>query len=134
MTQYTVTGRTFEHRDLLKAWRGRFDQETKAWQLDLSTAQVDTLRRMVGIVVTETPPAPEPERQTFDFSELIRRIGDDEPNRAAHRNGRSAIYGDDPRWFNYFRDQNPTAFFRVLQPRRVHVLCRPATAPRTRTG
>lgn len=112
MTLYTVTGRTFDHRDLLKAWRGRFDMESKAWTVDLSAPQVATLRAKPGVVVTEARRDPEPSLSYRErLSNIIQQLEREEVATAAHRDGKSAIYGDDPRWFNYFRDQNPTAFF-----------------------
>lgn len=92
-----VTGNTFGHRDLLKAMGGRWNNADRNWQFSyLSDDQIEQLRAMVGVFVVtsklpswmteedDTPEAPRPPTQQF---------------------------GDDQSFFNYFEDQNPTAFF-----------------------
>lgn len=98
MTTVSVTGRTFEHRDLLRSLGGRFDKDARQWLFDrLTDIQLDRLRSLVGCVTNDPPP------QSFSFTAL------DIPRRAG--NSPSAIYGDDPTWHNHFADQNPSAFF-----------------------
>ena len=84
----TVTGRTFDYRDLLKSMGGRWNNADRNWQfLYLDAAQIATLAAMPGLFVVgnhATPPAIQPSTK---------------------------IIGDDPTFFNYFADQNPTVFF-----------------------
>jgi hypothetical protein len=113
-----VTGNTFPHRDLLRAWRGAWDNDAKRWEFrGLSRTQLDTLRGKVGVMVTEAnEPPPRVPRITIDdvHPDFIQSILDslDDDSQAPHiRRGPTAVYGDDERYFNYFKDQNPTAFF-----------------------
>lgn len=106
MTLYRITGNTFPHRETLKSWRARWNEEARAWEADLSSAQLATTRGWLGTIAVELP---KPEPREIDWSQLF---GDDEDEPPpAHRSGPTAVYGDDPRWLNHFRDQNPTAFF-----------------------
>lgn len=88
-TMFLVTGQTFHARHLLKEFGGRWDNDTKGWAFyHLEPAQIARLRGIPGIYLSEPPPEPA------------------EPPRAP-----TAIYGDDPTYFNYFRDKDPAVFF-----------------------
>jgi hypothetical protein len=113
-----VTGNTFPHRDLLRAWRGAWDNDAKRWEFrSLSRVQLDTLRGKVGVMVTQAdePPPRVPEITlddvSPDFIQSILDSLDDDPDPPHIRRGPTAVYGDDERYLNYFKDQNPTAFF-----------------------
>lgn len=91
-----ATGRTFEHRDLLRDMGGYWSKLNQRWQFDrLSAGELVKLRSLVGVMVTvEDDPEP------FVFAPPPPR----EPRR-------SIIVGDDPSFHNYFADQDPIAFF-----------------------
>jgi hypothetical protein len=108
----TVTGKTFELRDRLKSLGGRWNAESKGWEFhSLSPAHRRELMAHVGVVIgeksTETP-----KRIDFDTDDDTTDLGDFGKRHSQSRSpGRTNMHGDDPSWFNYFRDQNPIGFF-----------------------
>jgi hypothetical protein len=78
----TVSGRTFDHRDKLKRYGGRFDSGAGVWRFaQLTQSQIDELRATVGLIVTGDVAA------TPQF------------------------YGDDPTYHNHFAQRDVAAFF-----------------------
>lgn len=126
----TVSGRTFDHRELLKSLRGQWNNNTRVWTFDhyLSPADLARLRSLPGVVVVEHKrPATtwEPAKPTPSFREAIspdqlarvdawvrrnRHLLADE-DETFIRPKRPQIIGDDPTYFNYFADKNPIAYF-----------------------
>jgi hypothetical protein len=110
----TVSGKTFELRDRLKSLGGRWNADTKAWEFSsLSPAQRSELKAHVGVVIGEQSEA-RPEPITFDFDDDDNDVDLNDFGKGRSRSvapGRTNIHGDDPTWFNYFRDQNPIGFF-----------------------
>jgi hypothetical protein len=91
MTACTVSGNTFAHREILKAWGGSFDMRAKLWTFDtLSDDRIARLRKLVGVMVNERAAWAPP---------------------WARERGPTVIYGDDPTYLNHFADKNPPAFF-----------------------
>lgn len=115
-----VTGNTFPHRDLFKAWRGKWNNEAGRWEFaSLSSAQLDRLRKTVGLMINEcddeptydvsftAPPEPTPTLRSL-IADILAGRNDTAPVQGSRP---SVIYGDDQRWFNHFKDTDPTAFF-----------------------
>lgn len=93
----TVTGKTFDNRELLMSYNGRWNNDEKRWEFDsLLPSQLTILRATIGLIINEIP---EP-------VEIIST-----PRNRFNGSGRSIIYGDDPTYHNHFADQNPTVFF-----------------------
>jgi len=107
----TVTGRTFDHKDRLKQLGGVWDSDNKNWLFYSATPQdVEQLKQMPGCMVTgdNNTSAPRPnELKSFDAYKFIV----DSRDKPITRDGSTAIYGDDQRYLNYFKDKNPLAFF-----------------------
>ena len=130
-----ASGRTYEHRDKLKSLRGQFDQSTKQWSFwYLSQSEIAELKSLVGVIVNEkgarvkieadfgedeqssiisgVPPFPSSTGDSAVDRLLAAMLSEDEKQPALiGRNDNTPIYGDDQRYFNYFKDQNPLAFF-----------------------
>lgn len=105
-----VTGKTFEHRDMLKRMGGRFNSARNRWEFPpLRLADMATLRSTVGLIVGDDKPS-----SALDdaIDTLINSIGN-KPDKSQPITGNrtTAIYGDDQQYFNYFKDKNPYAFF-----------------------
>lgn len=115
---YVITGKTFDHRDVLKRLGARWDASAKRWEVEkLSQASVDHLRSLPGLFVAVIEkPAPDPVAYDWgnddgdDADELIAVTLPKGVERTVPT-WRSAIYGDDPTYHNTFADQNPRAFF-----------------------
>lgn len=107
-----ATGQTFQHKEALKRLGGSWDNIGRRWKFEWATSETqEELKKLLGVVVTG-----ELDRQSLsveddeDITEFIRSLVGE--NRAPpQREGQTAVYGDDPTYLNYFRDQNPTAFF-----------------------
>lgn len=114
-----VTGKTFEHRDTLKQLRGRFTNNR--WEFDYLTKEnIERLKSLTGCIVTNTNSfasggtyKPATLDDAIDtFINAFHSIGSLENNSASViSNCTTAIYGNDERYFNYFKDKNPRAFF-----------------------
>lgn len=86
-----VTGRTFDHRELLHRMGGKWNAARKGWIIQEATAgNLQQLRQTVGLIVSEIANDPGPE---------------------SIMHGRTACYGDDVSYLNHFAPQNPRAFF-----------------------
>lgn len=109
----TVTGRTFDHRELLLRHGGRWNNADRNWQFDhLSASQIATFRSTVGLVVVETASTADDigNMPRDEFDRLLANLIGDKSTRPIN-NQRSNLYGDDPTYHNHFADQNPSAFF-----------------------
>lgn len=104
-----ATGRTFEHRDLLRSMGGRFDQTEKRWEFDrLSAGSLAKLKTLVGVFTAEVASAPRPIDDLVDTLSAILGVGQDGRTK---RTGRCRIVGDDRTYHDHFADKNPAAFF-----------------------
>lgn len=112
MAALTVTGRTFDYRERLKELGGLWDADAKNWRFDFATdATVEKLKQMPGCLVVQSgqaAPRAQPEPEPIEPYGFGIDPGDDKPYESSRT---SVIYGDDERWFNYFKDKNPTSFF-----------------------
>ncbi|AHJ10705.1 hypothetical protein P106B_22 [Rhizobium phage vB_RglS_P106B] len=117
MTAIRVTGNTFDHRDRLKQLGGRWDASGKCWVFDwLGPKDLAELKNLPGCLVTgadgkpkrteDTTPA-EAETAEAWLDRIEREIKSEEF--IADRT--SVIYGDDPTYFNHFKDKNPISYF-----------------------
>lgn len=115
MTAYRITGKTFQYRDTLKNLGGRWNAEDQEWIIaHASKHDLETLNTLIGVsVVPIGRDRPEPSDGDSDVDTILSMIfgGDDLQQAPIMRDGRTAIYGDDPRFLNTFKDQNPPAFF-----------------------
>lgn len=107
-----ITGNTFQHRDLLRSINARWNADEKCWVVrSLTTSDKDRLKSIVGIVVSEpqspVPPAPIQFDNPLEMFEQRRK----RPKKNAIGNTKPKLYGNDETYFNYFKDQNPLAFF-----------------------
>ncbi len=97
----TVTGRTFDHRDLLKSMGGRWNNADRNWQFaSMTQAQIARLAIIPGVFVTGTPTP----------ARVATWLSWNEPEQPTVRPP-TQMFGNDPSFFNYFEDQDPTAFF-----------------------
>lgn len=110
-----ATGQTFQHKELLKSLGGRWDNGGKRWLFEWGDEDTrQKLEKLIGVVVSVDTSSPEieifdtssPEIETSDYP--VFRL---DRNTVSSRSGDTAVYGDDDRYLNYFKDQNPTAFF-----------------------
>lgn len=110
MTTVTVSGNTYNYRDILKQKGFKFDGDDKTWSYhgELPSRDIDYLRKLIGCMVNidkSTSPAP------INTEEWLRQIRAKHPEPVQHGNKRGAIYGDDETYFNHFCEKNPAAFF-----------------------
>lgn len=92
-----VSGRTFEHRNLLMRLGGNYIMLDKCWRFwDLDDRAVALLRNTVGLIVTEQRP------RAAIWDDL-----DDEPMIPTD----PVQVGDDMTYYNHFADQDPIAYF-----------------------
>lgn len=92
-----VSGRTWEHRESLKALGGKWNEAGKNWQIrHAHRTDIARLRKAVGLIVVDTDEAPTSSVASEHQPTII---------------GKSIIYGDDPTYFNYFAPKDPRAFF-----------------------
>lgn len=104
-----ITGQTWRYRDELKNMGGRWNGDARRWEIEKPTTRTrELLAGMVGCVVSEEASAPE----------FKPEIGEDwaglatlRPAKLETPERKSNIYGDDPRYHNYFAPKNPLAFF-----------------------
>jgi len=92
-----ITGRTFDHREVLKAARCQWDASAQAWVgYGISPVLVDKLRALPGLVIQETRPTPiaRPAPQPYNPPSTT-----------------PVKIGDDMTYYNYFKDQDPIAYF-----------------------
>jgi hypothetical protein len=98
----TVTGRTFDHRDLLKSMGGQWNNADRNWQFtSLRGDQIAALTAIPGVFVTAVATVP-------DRGNFWRSWGEAPPPTVRSP---TQMFGDDQSFFNYFEDQDPTAFF-----------------------
>lgn len=86
---FTISGKTFEHRETIKALGGRFDGTNKTWKVaNLTDAAAARLRALAGVIVTGSgdtapgmpdAPAPAPVRPQVPsvMSGAVNTYGDD---------------------------------------------------------
>lgn len=139
MTQYTISGRTYEQRELFKSLGGEWDGIERVWTLNNpSDAVLARLRSTPGIGVTERS-RPKPTVSPEDWFTSPTVTGDpvlgvdwasddpadilaalmatSEPMPITNgQEGRTTFVGNDRTYFNAFRSKNPTVFagFRSL--------------------
>lgn len=96
----TVSGNTYNYRDILRNMGGTFTDE-KVWKFTdtLGPAERTYLKKLIGCVVTDDAKAEPAE----DFMARVAQ--------KTERRGRTAIYGDDTTYFNHFAERDPLAFF-----------------------
>ena len=96
-----LTGKTFDHRDILKEFGGRWNSDERNWHFyTLTKEQKERLSQLPGCILVED------DRKSVPISFVAV-----EEERPTQRSGRTVVYGDDQRYLNYFKDKNPTAFF-----------------------
>lgn len=96
----TVTGKTFDHRDRLKDLGGRWNGDDKNWKFEYANAAtIAKLKQLVGCMVVQSEP--------IDIVAFV----ETQAETPKTRDGSTTIYGDDPRYLNYFKDKNPISFF-----------------------
>ncbi len=94
-----ISGQTFQHRDYLRHIGAKWNDVEKCWQLhSLSETKLQGSKDRVGIIVSEQ------KEQVFNPSERMKKHKRKNP-------GKTQTYGNDETYFNYFKDQNPLAFF-----------------------
>lgn len=118
MTHIIVTGKTFDHRDTLKEMGGRWNDASKRWELEYATQkQIDRLKNIPGLMVTpasEDQPKPKPirhePREPLTIDAILETVGwgAGKPQDGKHD---TIMRGDDPTYFNAFKDKNPIMFF-----------------------
>lgn len=101
---YIISGRTFDIRNILKGMGATYDGDTKTWRVH-PTMNVETLRQMPGIIVTDDGKAP-------GAGEHISRIEHTPQVAVAPAlDGMTHVYGDDTSNRDIFSIANPTAFY-----------------------
>lgn len=112
MTQVRVVGKTWDYRERLKEMGGHWDASAKNWLFfKLSRSEINELKTMPGcMVVTEQPRHEDTKQGAID---LIKRVLEYERKNETGVDGKNetVIYGDDPTYFNRFKDKNPVSFF-----------------------
>src|SRR5882757_3612208 len=94
----TVTGRTFDHRELFKSMGGRWSNADRNWQFHfLDNDQIAALNKLVGVFVMSSEPTWRADRDVITPTPSVQPP--------------TQHFGDDRSFFNYFEDQDPTAFF-----------------------
>ena len=116
-----VSGKTWELRDRLKSLGGRWNADSKGWEFhSLSSEHRRELIAHVGVLISEKsgeiiPPYQPPRRSPVyvfrNDDDSDHDLGDFGKNSRSVRSGKTNMFGDDPTWFNDFRDQNPISFF-----------------------
>lgn len=118
-----VTGKTFTIRDRLRDLGGRWNADSKSWEFyTLSDAHRRELTATVGVMINDAPgepipPAQPPRRAPEAPRKVVPRpqrqsLEDFVAETLERKDPRTTnIFGDDPTWFNYFADQNPTSYF-----------------------
>jgi len=110
-----VSGRTFAHKDKIRSYGGRWNGDHQRWEFErLSDSARADLIAQVGLMISEVAsPSPPPKPIADDEDDDNWLINLFVGNRTARRNINqpTKLYGDDPTYFNYFADQNPSAFF-----------------------
>lgn len=112
-----VTGNTFQYRDRFKQLGGLWSADAKCWRFDWVTQKdIDALKTLPGCMVIEDKPKPPEPRPTpaqplQGAIDLIDRVVQQLDEKEYSSDRQTLKYGDDPTYFNYFRDKNPIAFF-----------------------
>lgn len=105
-----VTGKTFDHRETLKALNGRWNPIRQCWQFDYaSRATIERLRKLVGCSVVEEDNRTDDNDLDAAVNFILDARQRDQPPKHGERE--SVLFGDDHRYHNYFKDKNPTVFF-----------------------
>jgi hypothetical protein len=131
----TVTGNTFEHRERFKRLNGQWNADARAWQFfRLTPEQIAELRSLPGCAVSGNERQPKPASDDDGLSAIIAAIlsdGNGKGEEPITANRSTAIYGDDQRYLNYFKDKNPYAFFGFssLAAMIDYIKAAPATGP-----
>jgi hypothetical protein len=95
----TLTGNTFAHRDLIKSMGGRWNNIERVWQFAyLDSDGIGILTKLMGVFVIGASEPATPYRSWQHEPPVPPR----EPTQH---------FGDDRTYFNYFEDQDPSAFF-----------------------
>ena len=96
-----LKGQTFQHRDTLRNLGGHWSPSTRSWFFDYATTStIEKLSKMVGC-------------QLFNNTEtddVVKHDVNADIKRSTNTN-ETAVYGDDETYLNYFKDENPLAFF-----------------------
>jgi hypothetical protein len=96
---YTATGKTFPHKETLKALGGKWNPEKSAWTFGhLNVYDRDKISKLVGVQLVDDYAKPQP-------------IVADEPEPVAETIPNDHFFGDDRQWCNYFAPKNPLATF-----------------------
>lgn len=94
-----LTGNTFQHRETLKQFGGRWDASEKNWVFDYVTpVMLKSLRALPGCMVVGAP-----QRNPYQS------VWVEPPPPPIWE--QPVIVGDDQTYYNYFKDQNPIAYF-----------------------
>lgn len=100
-----VTGKTFDIRDRLKSLGGRWNADDMQWEFyTLSSELRREFNARVGTMVVDKPGDVAPRQR----KPSLVAISDWD---AIDVSRKTNMFGDDPTWFNYFADQNPTSYF-----------------------
>ncbi len=111
---HKITGKTFEHKDTIKALGGEWNGEAKHWEFPY--ASPETLKRLgqlIGCMVTEITEPPKSD-SSDDLAETlrdtIRRHDETIAPRMPHREGATACYGANSQYLNYFKTKTRLHF------------------------
>lgn len=122
-----VSGKTFDIKERLKLWGGKWSQKERLWTFDyLNADQLSYLRSVIGVSVTDInerlsklikpDDEDDPDLRVSDDALRFRRTG----YRTFKRPNEPHIIGDDPTHLNTFANDKPIAFFGFSS---LHKLC-----------